>query len=1006
MSDVTQSPQHSGIPETSGSWPANKLSSFGENSPRSILKGPKTPDLLNLAEGNRSQVEQYDDLLGRRVSFASATRVRVYGKNETPNSPSHRTLNQRLSASSPQDDNTGPDNSLLHSPSNRSDNALLSRLSGSPMDRRKRRRDMFGSPPSQRTAKQPSVVYPEYRVRGMRKLEDDDDDDDGGPRHDPYFMQALSQSAQGEQQGRKRLFDDEGDTTGTAKAAKAAKAAAAAAAESLANNRSESSKSSGGMNADQRLAGSQSTQHSSIPTFYDTTTIIPPVGSPNSKTARRLSIGSYIDDNTDAMQITLPQPVVGNRLEGSPIADTTDLAYDTTRDITHGAEPRSTIHDSTQPSQETQRFNEGNTFHVLSPNRPSSFAFPSQSPSQKDSQDLPPSSSQLHSANNTLYDDNAPSNHPFSTSSPTRPPLRSPSRSKPFNSNSSAKSPRIGMSVLESMDASPILPLRSPLGVRSGRQQAQHQSPPGLFSPKRSFYLHDQAQAHSPLINSNNANPPRHFPKSPLRHEGLLDRNLTDHSIGSDYGDRMESMHGSENFNIFEEELPELYDSYIADPPSPKSKTLSHFLDICGFPSKATTTRKPKQVLHTNHAPASFDEQASAAASTFLELDAYEKLVEKTEDLIKDLTAKLQQMDEDLSQNNPQVFAEYDSATPAMITDMENRFTELRKLAYTETEQQWYNEHISVMESLLDVFRNQMTGQHKDQELLKQKTDYLTKHLPFVLKKRQDVAKDLEEARKRLQTYEQLDLTLLDRWERDIRDQEAVIAKSLKDAQKIEEKEEKVSKELALLAEKKAELQLAIAQAEETKNAHTYVSELDVLQAKDTYDTCTVLCAWKLENHTDDTLQFIVHDDLDVLLDTNKLKNRDVDAVFIRMLESRDYHYGPFAELVHGLQTTAKGLWTKDKVLQEVAIYWNRVRMIRNEITAVKRRFWIEMEALTQDPLSDPDLRGFRCTITLFSFTLKIKFLVSFEIRAQQVMEYPQSIDLSTLVVKFVYGDT
>jgi hypothetical protein len=80
--------------------------------------------------------------------------------------------------------------------------------------------------------------------------------------------------------------------------------------------------------------------------------------------------------------------------------------------------------------------------------------------------------------------------------------------------------------------------------------------------------------------------------------------------------------------------------------------------------------------------------------------------------------------------------------------------------------------------------------------------------------------------------------------------------------------------------------------------------------------------------------------------------------------------------------------------------------MIRNEITAVKRRFWIELEALTQDPLSDPDLRGFRCTITLFSFMLNIKFLVSFEIRAQQVMDYPQSVDLSTLVVNFVYGDT
>lgn len=402
---------------------------------------------------------------------------------------------------------------------------------------------MFGSPPSQRTAKQPSVVYPEYRVRGMRNLVDDDDDEDGGPRHDPYFMKVLSQD---DQQGRKRLFDDEGDTTRTAKAATAAAAV---------NSQSASigsSKSPGGMNVDHRLAGSQSTQPSSFPNIFDTTSSIP-IGSPNSKPAQRLSIGSYNDDNTDAMHITFPHPVVSNRQEGTPIADTTDLAWDTTRDMAHGTEPRFTLHDSTQPSQETQRSNEGNAFPVFSPNRPSSFAFPSQSPSQKDSQDLPPSSGQQHSTANkgqstTLYDNTTTSNHPFNTSSPTQPPLRSPARSTPFNNNSfSAKSPRVGMSVLESMDASPILPLRSPLGFRSGRQQSHHQHPPGLFSPKRSFYLHDEAQAHSPLANHNNANSSRHFPKSPLRHEDLLDRNLSDHSIGSDYGDRMVSMHGSEN---------------------------------------------------------------------------------------------------------------------------------------------------------------------------------------------------------------------------------------------------------------------------------------------------------------------------------------------------------------------------------------------------------------------------------------------------------------------------
>lgn len=53
--------------------------------------------------------------------------------------------------------------------------------------------------------------------------------------------------------------------------------------------------------------------------------------------------------------------------------------------------------------------------------------------------------------------------------------------------------------------------------------------------------------------------------------------------------------------NIFEEELPQLYDSFIADPSSPKPMTLSYFLNATGFHSKPMAARKPKQVLHSNH---------------------------------------------------------------------------------------------------------------------------------------------------------------------------------------------------------------------------------------------------------------------------------------------------------------------------------------------------------------------------------------------------------------------
>ncbi|KAI8329218.1 hypothetical protein BC941DRAFT_210600 [Chlamydoabsidia padenii] len=581
MSDIPQSPQHRPRrPEASTSWTlgnsGNITSPMVENSPRSILKEAKTPDIFKVSDVNRSQAERYDDLLSRRVSFASATRVRVYGKNETPNSPSHRTMNQRLSTSSPEGSNALFDDPTSHSPSNRSNNAFLSRLSGSPMDRRKRRRDMFGSPPSQRSTNQPSVVYPEFRFRGMRDLVDEDDDDEG-PRHNALFTQVLSQ---GEQQGRKRLFDDEDDTN-----------------IGINNNNNNNNNNTGNI----------------------------PLGSPNSKTGR-FSIVSYNDDNTDAMNIVLQDTTNNIEQTGTSFADTMDLKWNPTNDTTQGMEPISSTQGSLQPLPQTQESDDTNIVSSYTPFKQSSYGITNQPSSQKASQgssikftqDSPvmdrPQVSPHNNKFGTLYNNATKATYAFNTSSPTHSPLhsplRSPSRSTTLNHDSlSIKSPRVGMSVLESMDASPILPIRSPLRTLSSKQQSHHDSPSDGFSPRRSFYLHDKAQTHSPLVTNDdnddgdNNNTPSRFTKSPLRHEQFAGKNLSEHSIGSDYGDRMVSLHGSENFNIFEEELPELYDSFDGDSSSsPKPMSLSHFLkSAAGFNSNPTTPRRPKQIPQVDY---------------------------------------------------------------------------------------------------------------------------------------------------------------------------------------------------------------------------------------------------------------------------------------------------------------------------------------------------------------------------------------------------------------------
>lgn len=87
--------------------------------------------------------------------------------------------------------------------------------------------------------------------------------------------------------------------------------------------------------------------------------------------------------------------------------------------------------------------------------------------------------------------------------------------------------------------------------------------------------------------------------------------------------------------------------------------------------------------------------------------------MDKTEGLIQELAVRLQQLDEDLSQNNPQVFAEFSNAPSEMYAHMEMRFNELRRVAYAETDQDWYKEYISMMKDLMAHFQNHLKCQYK-----------------------------------------------------------------------------------------------------------------------------------------------------------------------------------------------------------------------------------------------------------------------------------------------------
>ncbi|CAO3592317.1 unnamed protein product [Absidia cylindrospora] len=963
MSDTQHSPHRTSRPEMSVPWTIDnaesRISSVIQNSPKSILKGSRTPNPYISPQFNCIQNERYETMINCRVSFASDTWVRLFGKNETPNSPSQRTLSQRLSTTSPGANDDSPtsesivlDNDDSHATATKSDNAYLLRLSGSPMDRRKRRRDMYGSPPSQREEKRMPVIYPEHRVRGMQKLGDDDDDDldDDNSSHNNYYMQFLSQD---NHQQRKPLFDedvddddtqnkrmkvsgnndntnDDGRTKQTTLTTSYVSSLTPPTARALSPNSLYADNDvDAHEDMDRQHAATRTNHQSSFAEADETTEITEPTQYLDTKQTR-MSVTFYNED-TGTMPLTLQHNGEISRQQGTPVDDTMDLWNATaTADLHQNGQQEQQHNQHEQDSQESpQQPNNDNPI-------PSSFIhsqhldtqFNSQKKSQDSDMKLTQESSTLkvtNSPNGTKSSNNA-SYYAFNTSSPIRTPIQSPFRSplkstdRIDNTFDFPKSPRVGISILDNMDASPILPRRSPV-----TDQSHSAAPPTLsdsFSPKRSFYLHDPTQSHTPLATTTSNNyPAPHSTKSPLRQQSFR-RDLSDLSIGSDYGDRMVSMHGNENVNIFEEEFPQLYNSFTEDTPTTKPMTLAYFLDTAaGFKQLVEDKPIPKQTntssMKPSNVPATFDQQATAATSLLPELDAYRKLTEKYDQVIQKLTDQLQQLDDDLSENIPQVFAEYADASPEVCDEMESSFSDLRKLVTAETEQKWYTEYMSIVQDLVALFRRQLKDQVEDQQLLRQAKNRLAQHLPQLMAEKHKVAGTLNESQETVQKYKQMDHRLLERWERDIEDQEVAIERSRKEAQKVKEKYAQTRKELNLLDEKKATLQAAITKAEATKDAHPYVSYSDFLDAKDQFDICSVLCAWKLQDKNENTIQFTVYNDIDILIDTSKLKNRQVDAVFIRMLESKDREYGPFAELVHGLQVMARGTWRQEKVLKK-----------------------------------------------------------------------------------------
>ncbi|CAO0790171.1 unnamed protein product [Mucor circinelloides] len=511
--------------------------------------------------------------------------------------------------------------------------------------------------------------------------------------------------------------------------------------------------------------------------------------------------------------------------------------------------------------------------------------------------------------------------------------------------------------------------------MRAGMQSPMRKSPArdasSVYSPHHTFFLHEK----SPYQN-------RRFSQS----LELTDRIITYHDTEDD---------------LLQEEFPETYHSI---PDINQNMALSDFLSIVGimFPAEAPAKAlRRRSTYNVDYGVATDAEQGTAAASTLPQLELYDTFCQKLNQFIRECKERIDQIDEDVSTANPQIFQEYNEGSVTARSAMGVKLSAMKKYAWKKAASEFYKIWCGTLKAFTEILHANHSKLVQDDEMLAQfqqdvsiKMLDISAYLESVIQLRKEA--DLKE-----EAYNRIDHEALARSEKEMAQLKTSIEGFRKQCNQLQDQESQLVEKIASLETRKQELVDAIRLADRAVANNQCVTDRDLAYASDKYERCSKINKFRLAKAPDNTLEMSINGDVNIVIDQGKLSSKSPDAVLIRLLESRNQELGPLSELVHGLQVIAKDNWDMNEIVQDISIYWNRVRMVQHELDAVQRRFWVEIKSL--EFVNEPEDAGFSCQICVSSYMGRTKFTVSFQVKSKDVINYP-AIDLSTFEVNLHYG--
>ncbi|RUP45638.1 Spc7 kinetochore protein-domain-containing protein [Jimgerdemannia flammicorona] len=340
----------------------------------------------------------------------------------------------------------------------------------------------------------------------------------------------------------------------------------------------------------------------------------------------------------------------------------------------------------------------------------------------------------------------------------------------------------------------------------------------------------------------------------------------------------------------------------------------------------------------------------------------------------------VQKIEEDVGENNPHFFHEYLDGSADLRDFMEQRFKLIKTHSRLSAKENWYDWRDKLVTDVNEVLKKNLEHLQRDKKYVNQFSQQLEEVMPEVETYHTELKRRYLEAKAREEEIAKCDKEQLQGLEEAIEEQKEQLTIFGKELQGLETHESELTAKVEKMEEEKKEILATIEKANAICEESKCVTQEDLDKARSEYTRVIAMHGWVPVRVSVSLLELVFDNALRVRIDLAKFKVQDPeDAVRVELVdEAKVKMFGVF---LAGINTAAPK-WQVREILQDIACYWHKVTLLRNELAYLSLKHQLELSASSE-------AGALTARIAFFSYAACAKVHLELVFTAKDVRAYP-----------------